>query len=459
MVKRAIVFSSLLLFICSFSFSQSSDTPLAAYAWKGSKTKAEPGYVILKSGKKLEGSIALKGSLSNVTEINYEGGGKKISFPPAALQAYGLNRKVSSQATATASSSSGPVSDSPASMYEWKSAGIVMGKEITVSEPRDGYVILNNGTKISGRLKLKKKDGVLSNYEIKNEGKKKLKGEITDVARYGYNVSEESVQQENLAETASKFYRGTVNTGSNNISGDVSQVRVTGKFYSDKILLKSSSGKLTQYTPTDISSFTQTIDGVERKYMAVEGTFVQEEYNGNTFVFYRNPFPTTINQFATSLAKTGMEAGTSAVASAAVKKDAKDNGYETNMDSVIRVSSSEDLIKMRDALVQAGGYSSADELMERSNNESLKTNVNAIEFALAGREAANSPGGVLNKEWVIMNKTTGEKTIIYKGDHKKIVEPLLKGCYDYLSMSKGEQNSYEKWSAKLKMVKLIDGCY
>lgn len=445
-----IVFS---LFSVNSLLGQTSDTPLPSYNWKGGKTAGEPGYVILKSGKKLEGTISLKGTRSNVSEVRFEGDGKKIDFPVTALSNYGLTRPSQNQTFTT--KTSGPVSDSPASMYEWRNMGTVMDKVIETSEPREGYVILKDGSKVEGILKLKRKDGILTNYEVKGASKKKIKGDISEVARYGYSVSAESVAQENLADMASKFSRGTLNGQ----QGEISQINIQGKFYSKKVVFRANAGQLSEHTPKDTDSFTQFIDGNEKKFIAVEDTFVEEEFNGATFQFYRNPFPTTINKFATNIAKAGVQAGTSAAAQAAVKKDAKDQGYVSNMDSVIAVSSKEELIGLRDNLVNIGGYSSSDQLMENSDNESLKNNVSALNLAIAGKEAAESEGGIYNKEWIILNKKTGEKTVVYKSDYKQLVEPLLKGCYEYLTLSKSEQKTYEKWNSKMQMLGLLDGCY
>jgi hypothetical protein len=451
------------LFFTFSAYSQKSSTPLSGYTWKKGRTVAEAGYVIIKSGKKLDGIISLKGSTAGVTEITYEGQGKKIDFPPAALQSYGLLKKENSSSASTKSGAglSGPINESSEGMYNWKFMGIIMDKEIHVSEPRDGYVILKSGKKHEGDFKLKKKDGVLTNYEIKPATGKKVKGGIDELARYGYNVSESKVMQANLMKSADKFTAGTVDIGDEILRGSIYQEEIQGKFYSKKIIFMSQTGQLSEYTPETAPEFTLLFGGgeIKKKYISAEGTYVPEEFDGHVFKMYRNPFPTTINRFATDLAKAGVQAGTTAAAEAIINKDAKDNNYTTNMDSLIRVSSTEELIKLRDGWVKLAGYSSADEVIDNSDNESLKNNVSALELAIAGREMASSEGGILNKEWVILNKNTGEKTIIYKGEYKDLMEPLLKGCLDYLTMDKSDQNQYKKWGELQKALELLDVCY
>ncbi len=452
-MKKAL--SILILFVVFSTNGQTSETPLENYQWKRGKTKQESGFVVLKSGKRLDGTISLKGSVSKVTEIVFEGDGKKIEFPAAALKSFGLlNFKTENTSTQTAQ---GPINDSPESMYEWRSKGTVMGKEITGTVPREGYVVLKNGTRYEGELRLTRKDGVLTSYKLKAD--KKYKGKISDLERYGYTVSEDEVAQQNLNKLAKNFYQGTIKTNRKECSGEVAQVNIMGKFYSKKILHRDVSGKLTEFTPKDVTTFSQKIKGELITYTVRDGVFVTEQFNGNTFQLFRNPNPTTTNAFLTGLVKEGAAIGTNALAQAAVKKDAKDNNYTTNMDSIIRVSTPEQLMAIRDGFAKLGGYNTYQEALDKSDNESLKNNINAIEFALAGNEIKNSEGGIFNKEWIILNKTTGEETVIYKSEYKKLIEPLLKGCYEYLSLERKEQRFYEKWNNREAAIKMLDGCY
>lgn len=71
--------------------AQTNDSPAGAYQWKKGKTELQSGYVVLKSGKRMDGKISLIGSASQVTEVAYEGDGKDIKFPAASLKAYGLD--------------------------------------------------------------------------------------------------------------------------------------------------------------------------------------------------------------------------------------------------------------------------------------------------------------------------------------------------------------------------------
>lgn len=436
--------------------SQTNESPTGAYEWKRGKTELQTGYVVLKSGKRMDGKISLIGSATQVTEVAYEGGGKEIKFPIGSLQSYGL---VGVNPNAIATVSSGPLNESPESMYEWRNMGVVMNKVITSSTPRAGYVVLQNGTKYEGELKLRRKDDVLEDIEVKTvSGKEKF--ETAEVARYGYTVSQDEVAQANLAKQSKSAFKGTVTTLTGMLSGEITIIPVEGKRYYEQIIFKGSDGKFVDYTTKTISGFTYTSNrGREVKYVVIDDKLVVEQFQGKTFQVYLNPNPTTINEFATSLVKGAVSVGTSVAASAAVKRDAKKNGYETNMDSVIRVSSTEDLKILRDQMASLAGYESAEDAINNSDNESLKTNLSALEIAIQGREVANTTGGILNEEWIIFNNLTREKTIVYKSKYKTQIDVLLMGCDKYFELTKPLQNDLQKWDNLTKAMQLLDSCY
>ena len=109
----------------------------------------------------MDGKISLIGSPTNVTEVAYEGDGKDLKFPAASLKSYGLTDVNPNASTGT---SGGPINESPENMYEWRSMGIVMGKEIHSTTPRAGYVVLRTGAKYEGELKLKKEGRCAGRY-------------------------------------------------------------------------------------------------------------------------------------------------------------------------------------------------------------------------------------------------------------------------------------------------------
>ncbi len=457
---KSIVTKSIFIYLLSFGFlsgiAQTNDSPAGSYQWKKGKTEPQDGYVVLKSGKKMEGKISLKGSPTSVTEIEFKGEGKDLDFPVASLKSYGLNNV---NPNASASISGVPINESPEGMYEWRSMGIVMGKEIQSTTPRQGYLVLKDGTRYEGELKLRKKDNVLEDFEVKTASGKE-KADVSKVARYGYTISQEQVAQINLAKESRKSFPGSINTGSGNLAGEITIKPSTSRFYLEKIIFMGRDGKFTEYDASLLKSFMVTGGkGKEVKYVAMDNLFVQELFQGKTFQTYKNPKPTSINKFATSLAKNAMAIGSQAAAQGIVKADQKKNDYTSNLDSVIRVSSTEDLRTLQGVWANAAGYESADDALENSDNESLKANLGAIELAIAGRETSTSMQGVPNEEWVIFNRITGEKTNVYKNDFKDQDEGLLMGCDKYLELSKSQQNEMRKWDEFATTMKFLDGCY
>lgn len=438
------------------AYAQTNESPAGAYQWKRGKTELQPGYVVLKSGKRMDGKISLIGSAELVKEVEFMGDQKYLTFPVASLKGYGLTN-VNPNASATVGG--GPVNESPESMYEWRNMGTVMSKVIESTTPRNGYVVHRNGTKYEGELKLRRKDGVLEDIEVKTaSGKEKF--DAKDIARYGYTVSEAEVVQAKLAreQNNKRSFPGSIITAAGKTNGEVTLLYEQGVRNLDRIIFKGGD-KLAEYTPATITGFTYVNKGVETKYTVIENVFVPEGFNGNTFQLYRNPNPTTINERATALVKSAVAVGTSAAATAVVKEDQKRNNYVSNMDSVIRVSSTEELIELRDQLAQLGGYETAQDAIENSDSESLKANLGALELAIQGRQATAAPGGILNIEWVIFNKITNEKTIVYKSQYKDQIDVLLMGCDKYLELAKPMQNDMQKWDNLAKTVKFLDGCY
>jgi hypothetical protein len=440
-----------------FVRAQTNESPAGAYQWKRGKTELQPGYVVLKSGKRMDGKISLIGSAELVKEVEFMGDQKYLTFPVASLKSYGLTN-VNPNASTTVGG--GPVNESPESMYEWRNMGTVMNKVIESTIPRNGYVVHRDGTKYEGELKLRRKDNVLEDIEVKTaSGKEKF--DAKEIARYGYTISEAEVVQAKLAreQNSKRSFPGSIITATGKTIGEVTLMRDPGVRNFDRIVFKDGSGTLTEYTSSTLIGFTYVNKGVETKYTVIENVFVPEGFNGNTFQLYRNPNPTTINERATSLVKSAVAVGTSAAATAVVKADQKRNDYVSNMDSVIRVSSTEDLIELRDRLAQVGGYETAQDAIENSDNESLKANLGALELAIQGRQASAAPGGILNIEWVIFNKITNEKTIVYKSQYKDQIDVLLMGCDKYLELAKPMQNDMQKWDNLANTVKFLDGCY
>ncbi len=76
--------------IATLALAQQNLTDPAYYSWKGKKTEPKPGFVILKSGTRMEGALYLQGKNQHVDEIHLIRDEKDIEPPPASLHSYGL---------------------------------------------------------------------------------------------------------------------------------------------------------------------------------------------------------------------------------------------------------------------------------------------------------------------------------------------------------------------------------
>ena len=70
-----------------------------------------------------------------------------------------------------------------------------------------------------------------------------------------------------------------------------------------------------------------TIENSKKAMIVSEGKLVEEYYKGNIFWVFKNPNPTTINEFKSSLANTVVALCTNAIPSTIINADAKKNGY------------------------------------------------------------------------------------------------------------------------------------
>ncbi|MEZ5195893.1 MAG: hypothetical protein R2764_05710 [Bacteroidales bacterium] len=211
MKKRTSFIAILIFLLAGCLFSQQSDIPLTSYSWKGNKTISEKGYVVLQSGKRMDGNIILEGSPANVTGLHFSGDGKEIDFPMAALKSYGL-------AWADQSDSGNPTNLGPAicdheeSLFSWKMPQTVNDRKIENTKPSSGYVVKKDGTKIEGELQLKKINGAISEFEVKTDSDK-FKIPFNQVSNYGLLLTIDELTKSGEKEyndEAKNFHQGTV---------------------------------------------------------------------------------------------------------------------------------------------------------------------------------------------------------------------------------------------------------
>lgn len=523
-----------LLFFTSLSFAQRNTTPSNRYTWDGKSTVPRSGYVILRSGKKMEGMLSIKGSYDEVKVVILLVEGKEIEFKPLSLSEYGIY-------------SQPLVNDSPEELYEWRSVGETNGHAISNTKPRNGYVILASGVKLEGELQLKKVDGRLDEIRLKNDAGKG-KYELSEVNNYGLiltiNELTDNGKKErkdwalNFHSTTIYYEDGTDKKGflafqnsrmpngfkplenahysgiyyTPTFEGEISILKDQGivkiekkandslltyvpygdgtfvievpgantlaakamqkgsikfadgtstegevammatgaqaEFYT-KVRFKSASGAANIYDVNKIESVVQEIDGKPVRYVKIKDYLIQVEFDGAMFAFYRNPYPTTVNKTATTLAKGVADVGSKA----AVSEFEKGNG---DVDSVINSLSYDQLAEVEKELVKR--YGGTEEKFNEVAPDWAKNRRAAVITRMVGKQASKSVV-IYKREWILMNKKTNEKVIITKDQYKDIIDGYLMGCENYIMLDKKAQGTYKEFENILTTLDFLEKCF
>lgn len=201
------------LFLSTIAFSQVNEAAPSLYKWKGSKTAFQSGYIVLKSGKMIQGQISLRGKPDALKEIVFIEKEKEMKFPLTAIKAYGLGtERPNPNSKKPSNINSGPICDNNENLFVWRDMGEQMGKKISNTKPRNGYVVTYSGKRHEGDLQLKKVDGKLDQFKIKTEeGKFKL--EPSEVSNYGLSMTIEELTKggkKDFNDEARNFHPGTV---------------------------------------------------------------------------------------------------------------------------------------------------------------------------------------------------------------------------------------------------------
>ena len=536
-----------LFLLTSFSLTvsaQENRTDENRYTWDGKQTLPFSGYVILKSGKQMDGLLSLKGKPNEVKLIVLVVNGKVIEFKPESLKAYGINAEPL-------------VNESPEDLYEWKSAGEVMGKIVENTKSRPGFVVLTNGNRIEGELQLRRTEGVLDLIKIKSD-QGKGKYELSEVNRFGIILTIKEVTNDGKKvrkDWALNFHRGyvlnesgekkegfiafknasvpnslkplenavytgiyftetqegilsnletsdivevqkqsgdsilkyeamgdgsfmfQVNKSTSNVKlagrmfqkgsiqivggtieqGEVAQVFLKGSQYVENIRFRYPTGAVRILSTEEVERFTQTIEGKKYTFIREKKYFVQLEFEGNVFLLYRNPFPTTVNVTKTNLAKTTIMVGGHVATAEMAKSGDRKGGWESNADSVLNSMSKEQLQSLQ--LEFLSRYEGSEEKFMEHASEANTRYYNAIKIKLMEKELSENVK-VMNKEWIVFNKKTNESSIVIQEKYKSTIETILMGCEDYVIMDKKTQESYTKeFENLIKAIELLEKCF
>lgn len=428
-----------------------------------SSTKNMKGYVVLLNGKRKEGILHLNAINNQLDEfvIKTEDEGKLV-YKPAEVVKYGLNPLISD------------INNNGSRVFEED------GKNIRI-----GFYLKTDGTKISGflgflRAEETSTDDVylylsavhtasidipLNSIATKELAKVvQLKGdtEIVYVPFNGGFVLASQMMYMAIEDQYRMFQPGKIILlDSTEIKGNIAQNIPPGNAYSSSIKFKGTDGAVKEYDCNSIKFFEQTIKNMPHGFIAYRDRFVYLMFNGETFAFYKNPFPTTINSNATTAARLGSSLAGSLAAGAAVNstKGTSEKGKEELKKNIVESSAEENKENMK-KLYAANSEIQKSDLPEDVKKEAAK-DVAKVQTAMVAEDIGNQLSEnlvIYNVEYFVWNKKKKEKTLIIKNDFSDDMEKVLKTCNKYIALPKEEQKKCRKLANIVSTMKVLDQC-
>lgn len=192
----------ILLFAREPGYSQANESDINLYRWKGKKTAYEKGFIVLKSGRKLEGSISANGDFSTI--FYKDASGKESEFPAKSLKSFGLAlAKV--------------INETPDEYYGWKPVAVYTGEKpsgVEWSKPLPGYILLRTSEKLAGEVQFKRTEGSVSGANLRRPSGW-VEYKMYDVATFGLSLTIDQLTQGGkvmFAEKERNFHPGHVVT-------------------------------------------------------------------------------------------------------------------------------------------------------------------------------------------------------------------------------------------------------
>ena len=291
---KKVILSFILVALTFLAFPQTNETNSSLYTWKGKKTIASPGYVVLKSGKQVNGTLTLVGKPGALTQILLVENGKELKLPTSAVSAYGLGSKRGTISNGVKSGGlTGPVCDNNEELFTWRNMGEQMGKVIENTKPRNGYIVDRSGNRTEGELQIKRVDGRLSEFKLKGSSGK-LKLTPAEVANYGLTMTIAEVTKDGektYKDEARNYHEGSITLTNGTVkNGWVafgkryyinSNKPGMGYKYFGIFFTNTKEGYLKTYSNEEISFVSQKTPTEELKYSPYEGGFVAENAMDN----------------------------------------------------------------------------------------------------------------------------------------------------------------------------------
>ncbi len=246
------------------SLAQVNETDPSLYMWKEGRTVIAPGYVVIRSGARLEGAVQLDGSIDQVAKVIFtRPGSDPIEFLPSSLNAYGL---IVGNATGETLYSD-PINNSPMELYKWGVMSESSGHVYRSTRWQSGHVLLRDGQDLDGELKLTYVDDKLDQLSVRSGTGERTDLEPVHVSRYGLKMNVNDDKKKKHKDPVRNFNRGKVTRTDGTVLSGFVAMACTGT-------LNLISGRCEQYAPIyfapDEAAFITSIPAAEVRSVEID---------------------------------------------------------------------------------------------------------------------------------------------------------------------------------------------
>ncbi len=396
-----------------------NDSPNGDYGWKkllGTQTsKRVPGYIIYTSGEKVTGSLVVAYRGKDVIFISVNGSEQNLTH----ITHFGLTSKTMIM-----------VNQSPDEMYIWQDPTIL--SSISWSLPWLGYVVLLDSTRHEGELSIGKKGNLMVKVKLV-QGNNKEEYEPVKVARYGLLVSMNAVMAEQIKRGNYSWFEGgkVWPPGSADKKGLVAIRSLKDNNPKlQEMYLKDSANNYFKYTPFTTVKFSYLSSGNVIKFISMDSSFVQEEFDGTTYQMFRDIHPAPEINYNEKGAFSSFKNKIYAE-----KLLGRPIENTEKLDFIFNNSSVEQLRELLKEDLKPGAAKNI-ELGIEAKTENTKTTY---------------PLGM-----VILNKNYQTKTLVKEGTYPTAIGPLQQNCNAYSSLDAATKARLSQWPNRIEFVKFLD---
>ncbi len=358
--------------------------------------------------------------------------------------------------------------------YISKEGNVEMGKATYRSDWMKGYVILTNGNKrIDGPLSLKKAGEDVKKVSIKVNGKV-ANYKVKDVKEFGLTQTVSNAKlSEEIAKKMTKKAPGVIYLDEKEMSGqlDMQKFRKNPRTIKenengydgyDRVIIHLDEGGYHEFKPdspvrilvkkqTNVSGI--YTDGVIKEkvnkdtwYISRDGFFVTLEYESENLLVRRNPVPKTIIK-SWSVANDKFFKGNYYSQAIEAKRRELDAMYQIDYDFA--------------SFCRSANYSQLVEKfqkMERISEGKPSKKMVLLDWCIVVKGIEEDQFNQFKDEWILEFKNSDKSVMIYKGNFKEQLGPLLDKCPAYVALPRNEKSQLLNWNEWEETIEVLSTC-